>query len=157
CEGLAIGLHAAGDEPLSVTFVRPDVAALHRELAAKPLEVERARLGSDVFNELTLREPGGIALRVLEARSFSPPLDTPKRTALGRFVSISLPCRQMDAAEEFWRSLGHDCVPMEMPWAGRTIEGAPLALHPHQILAEPMLVFEVEAGDLAAIRGSTLT
>src|SRR5678815_2828838 len=77
CEGLAIGLHAAGDEALSISFVRPEVAALHRELTARHLDVERARLGSDVFNELTLREPGGVALRVLEARTFSPPLQTP--------------------------------------------------------------------------------
>src|SRR5690242_21432879 len=31
CENLAIGLHAAGAEALSITFVRPEVAALHRE------------------------------------------------------------------------------------------------------------------------------
>ena len=77
CDGLAIGLHAAGEEPLSLVFVRADVAALHRELGARGVEVEAARLGPDVFNELTLREPGGIAIRVLEARTFSPPLELP--------------------------------------------------------------------------------
>jgi hypothetical protein len=55
CEGLAIGLHARGEAPLSLVFVRPEVAALHRELVARGIDIETARLGSEVFNELTLR------------------------------------------------------------------------------------------------------
>src|SRR6185369_5431720 len=156
CEGLAIGLHSQGAEPLSVTFVRPEVAALHRELTAKQLEVEQARLGSDVFNELMLREPGGVALRVLEARSFSPPLHTPRRTALGSFVSISLPCNDLDEGQAFWQRLGHDSLPIAMPWDGCSIDGLPLALHPRRILAEPALVFD-HAGDVDLVAGAGIT
>src|SRR6187551_2634558 len=101
CRGLAIGLHAAGEEPMCLVFVRPDVAALHRELVARGVEVEQARLGSDVFNELTLREPGGMAIRVLEARSFSPPLELPEQTLLGGFSSLSLPSTDMEEAAAF--------------------------------------------------------
>jgi hypothetical protein len=151
CEGLAIGLHGVGDEPLSITFVRPEVAALHRELAARQVEVEQARLGSDVFNEITLREPGGVALRVLEARSFSPPLQTPARTSLGHFVSLSLPSRDIEAAQEFWRGLGHECTLMDEPWEGCIIAGLPLANHSRRMLAEPMLVFRQPASDIEAL------
>jgi hypothetical protein len=142
CEGLAIGLHARGDEPWSLVFVRPEVATLHRELAARGIPVEHARLGSDVFNELVLREPGGSALRVLEARTFSPPLQVPARTALGRFHSLSLPCRDVEAAQRFWQALGMTCTAVMEPWEGLAVEGTPLACHRRRDFAEPILVFE---------------
>lgn len=142
CEGLAIGLHSRGDDPLSVVFVRPEVAALHRELSARGIDVETARLGSDVFNELTLREPGGIALRVLEARSFSPPAQVPARTLPGRFRRLSLPGRDLDGAREFWAALGASCEPMEDPWPGFTIAGSPLGCHSRRVFTGPLLVFD---------------
>jgi hypothetical protein len=144
CEGLAVGLHARGEEPLSVVFVRPEVAALHRELGARGIEVEQARLGSDVFNELTLRDPGGIALRVLEARSFSPPAHLPTGTVPGRFRWLSLPCRQMQGAMEFWSALGSDCTRIESPFPGFTV-GPALACHERSAFPGPLLVFEAPA------------
>jgi hypothetical protein len=73
CDGFALGLHARGTEEFSIVFVRPDVAALHRGLGHSGVQIEQARLGSDDFNELSLREPGGRLIKVQEARSFSPP------------------------------------------------------------------------------------
>lgn len=145
CEGLAIGLHAAGDEALSLVFVRPEVAALHRELQARGVKVEHARLGADVFNQLMLREPGGTALRVLESRSFSPPLEDPQSTALGRFATISLPARNPDAAQEFWTRLGFQCKPStlrEWPDQAFAVDGVPISVHPHSLLPEPALLFQ---------------
>jgi len=147
CEGLAIGLHTKGDDPFSVVFVRPEVAALHRELTALGIEVEAARLGSDVFNELWLRDPEGTALRVLEARSFSPPARLPARTAAGSFRWLSLPCQDIDAALRFWSSLGADCTPIEEPFAGFTIGGTSLACHERRVSAGPLLVFDAPAED----------
>jgi hypothetical protein len=141
CEGLAIGLHAKGEESLSVVFVREDVAALHRELAALGVEAEQARLGSDVFNELTLREPGGTALKVLEARSFSPPTHLPARTVPGRFRWLSLPCRDPEGAMPFWSALGEECTLREEPFAGFTI-GESLACHARSLCPGPLLVFD---------------
>ena len=140
CEGLAIGLHAKGEEPLSVVYVREDVAALHRELTALGLEAEQARLGSDVFNELTLREPGGTALKVLEARSFSPPTHLPARTVPGTFRWLSLPCRDPQDAMQFWSALGEECTVMEKPFEGFTI-GESLACHARSLFPGPLLVF----------------
>lgn len=154
CEGLALGLHAQGADELGVVFVRPEVAALHRELVALDIEVEAARLGSDVFNELTLREPGGVALRVLEARTFSPPSRVPARTALGRFVGLSLPCRDIEAARGFWQALGYATTASDTSLEGFAITGTPLACHPRQAMREPVLVFRGSgAGDTRELAG----
>jgi hypothetical protein len=154
CDGLAIGLHAKGDEPFSVVFVRPEVAALHRELAALGIEVEAARLGSDVFNQLWLRDPDGTALHVIEARSFSPPARLPARTAAGTFRWISLPSQDLDAALRFWSSLGAACTPIEEPFAGFTIGGTSLACHERRVSASPLLVFDAPAEDTSQLLAS---
>jgi len=155
CEGLAIGLHAAGEEPLSVVFVRPDVAALERELGARFLEVEHARLGSDVFNELGLREPGGILLRVVEARTFSPPPQPPARTALGRFLALSLPCEDLAAARGFWERLEMNTQAGSAPWESIAVQDLPIAYHGSGEHAAPLLLFDgAEALDDAALRAA---
>lgn len=142
CEGLAVGLHARGEEELCLVFVRPDVAALERELTARFIDVENARLGSDVFNELALREPGGMLLRVIEARTFSPPLELPERTALGRFMALSLPCANLAEAQGFWERLGLDVQPGSVPWDGFAVQHLPLACHDAADFKEPVLLFD---------------
>lgn len=157
CRGFAIGLHARGTERMSVAFVRPDVAALHRDLAERGVQPEQARLGSDVFNELALREPGGVLVRVLEARSFSPPPEIPAQTQFGSFLSLSLPCRNLDKAAEFWRSLRIEVVPLQDPWEGFTVPGTPLACHLRRSLPEPALLFRQPVGaDLHAMGSNDL-
>lgn len=141
CEGLAIGLHAGNEEPLALVFVQPDVARLHRELDNLGVAVGQARLGSDVFNELTLREPGGMLLRVIEARTFSPPAELPEHTRLGRFLRLSLPCRDFDAATRFWERLGFAALPVEDPWEGLVIRGTPFGYHGRLAAREPALLF----------------
>jgi hypothetical protein len=150
CRGFALGLHARGDEEFSIVFVRPDVAALHRDLSGCGLQIEQARLGSDVFNELALREPGGRLLRALEARSFSPPAELPEQTRFGTFHSLSLPCRDLTKSAEFWRQLGFVVETSQDPWEGFTVQGTPLAGHARRALPEPALVFQ--GGDAFDIR-----
>jgi hypothetical protein len=142
CAGLAIGMHARGDEPLSLVFVRPNVATLDRELSARFMEVESIRLGSDVFNELGLREPGGVLLRVIEARTFSPPPELPSRTALGRFLSISLPCADLAEAQGFWERLDMEVRETGAPWEGISVKGLPIAYHDSSSFREPALIFD---------------
>jgi hypothetical protein len=140
-EGLALGLHAKGDEP-SLVFVRPDVAALERELSGRFIDVESVRLGSDVFNELALREPGGTLLRVIEARTFSPPAELPARTALGRFLAISLPCGDLAEARGFWERLGMDVDDATQPWESLAIKGLPIACHETASCRELVVLFD---------------
>lgn len=145
CEDLAIGLHARGDEPMSLVFVRPQVAQLERDLSARFIEVESVRLGSDVFNELGFREPGGTLLRVIEARTFSPPSELPEQTALGRFRWISLPCTDLADAQGFWERLDMDVRQHDVPWPGIAVEGLPIAYHESGSLRLPALIFDGRA------------
>jgi hypothetical protein len=155
CAGLAIGLHARGEEPLCLMFVRPDVAGLHRELMARGVRIETAKLGSDAFNELSLREPGGVLLRVLEARTYSPPADMPDRTRLGHFDAISLPCRDLAAATAFWRSLGYETADRVAPLEGIRVTATPIASHSRRVLAEPALLFRQPDADLRHLVGDS--
>jgi hypothetical protein len=141
CRGFALGLHARGAEDFSIVFVRPDVAALHRGLAHSGVQIEQARLGSDAFNEVALREPGGRLLKVVEARTFSPPAELPSSTCFGSFHSLSLPCRDLAGAADFWRLLGFAVEPIGDPWEGFTVPGTPLACHARRALPEPALLF----------------
>lgn len=142
CEGLAIGLHAAGDEPLCVSFVRPEVVALERELADRLIGIERAQLGAEEFNLLELREPGGTLLRVQEARSYSPPPETPAVTALGRFRALSLPCADLAEAQGFWERLDVDVQALDQPWSGITLGATPLACHDLADCRDAVLLFD---------------
>jgi hypothetical protein len=148
CEGLAIGLHAAGDEPFVVTFVRPEVAQLERDLATRMIGMERVQTGAHVFNLLELREPGGTLLRVQEARSFSMPQVPPQSTALGRFRALSLPVADLAEARGFWERLDRDVHDIFDPWEGIAIDGLPLLCHPAEFLDEPALLFDLAGDDL---------
>jgi hypothetical protein len=142
CRGFALGLHARGAEEFSLVFVRPDVAALHRGLADSGVQIEQAHLGSDSFNELALREPGGRLVRVLEARSFSPPAELPEQTLFGTFTSLSLPARGLREAADFWRLMGYPVEDIQDPWEGFIVPGTPLACHSRRALPEPVLLFQ---------------
>jgi hypothetical protein len=145
CAGLSLGWHATAAEPLSLRTVRPNVIALERELEDLEVTVESAQLGPDVFNQLTLREPSGMAMQVLEARSFTPPADVPGRTSLGRFETLSLPVGDMETATSFWSALGYAARDTTLPWKGTEIDGLPLAYHTTQDCPQPLLVFNRDA------------
>jgi hypothetical protein len=140
--GIAIGLHGGSDETFSLHFVRPEVAALHRELDACGIDIESAQLGSDVFNAVALREPGGMLIRVLEAATFSSPVDLPARAALGSFRALSLPCVDFEAVREFWEKLGLGTRDIDAPWEGIEIDGTPLAYHASASFREAALCFD---------------
>jgi hypothetical protein len=158
CEGLAIGLHATADEPLCITFVRPGVEEFERELSDRLIGVERAQLGADVFNMLELREPGGVLLRVLEARSFSPPGELPRETALGSFRTLSLPCTDFAEVRAFWERLDMEVEQIEQPWEGLHVAGLPIAHHDGAVLDNAVLVFDEARHDIdnEALRESLL-
>jgi hypothetical protein len=139
--GFALGLHGEADEPLGLCTVRPNVLELHRELEGLGVEVETAQLGPDVFNQLSLREPAGIALRILEARSFTPPAEIPVRTLLGRFETLSLPVRSPDEAAAFWSRLAYAMRDANGPWKAVEVDGLPLAYHAATDCPDPVLVF----------------
>lgn len=156
CEGMAIGLHAVGDDPVCVSFVRPEVAALERALADRLIGLERSTLGPDVFNLLELREPGGTLLRVQESRTFSAPAELPARTEVGVFRALSLPCPDLAEARGFWERLDHEVRDTEEPWPALHIEGLPLACHDAAVWRQPLLLFDGSGGDPLAAAAARL-
>jgi hypothetical protein len=156
CEGIAIGLHSRSAEPLTLYFVREDIAALHRELTVFQVPVEDARLGIEIFNELTLRDPTGVAVRVLAARSFSPPHEMPATTTFGRFLELSLPARDLDAVAEFWLRLGASVEEITDPWEGIAVgNGTGIGYHAWRDCPEPLLAFSGTAGRTQPPEGFT--
>lgn len=142
CEGLAIGLHAAGDEPVAISFVRPEVATLERALADRLIGIDRAQVDAEAFNLLELREPGGALLRVLETRTFSPPAELPARTELGVFRALSLSCPDLAEARGFWERLDLEVREQEEPWPSLAIDTLPLACHESHDFRQPLLIFD---------------
>ena len=152
CRGLCLGLHALRRPSPSAVFARENVAGLARELEAAGIRTGKARLGSEVFNELELRDPSGLVLRVLEARTFSPPPTAPPVTLLGGFEALSLPLRDRDAAQRFWQRLGYATDSAEEPWPQLRIRipGFALAYHAPKLHAEPLLLFNQQDLQVAA-------
>lgn len=158
CEGLALGLHARALEEPCLTFTQSGVEELEQELSNRLIGIERSQLGAEVFNLLELREPGGMLLRVQEARSFSGPAEPPRTTALGRFRSLSLPAPDLGEACGFWERLGMELRDTDEPWEGVAINGLPMACHDREILDRPVLIFELAGEDLddEALRSEVL-
>lgn len=145
CEGLSIGLHAAGDQPVCISLVRPEVAALARALADRLIGIEREQLTPDAFNLIELREPGGMLLRVQEARSFSPPAQLPRDTAAGRFRAISLPAADLAEARGFWERLDYEVRDDEDPWPTLAVGSLPIRVHEAAACRSALLIFDEAA------------
>lgn len=141
CRGLCIGVHGVPAMPPTLVFTRENVAALARELDSRGLQPTGLRLGSDVFNELSLQDPAGNRVRVLEARTFSPPL-APTQNRLGQFAALSLPCDDSARSRDYWQQLGFvadDNTTTDQPvLRGR---GVLLTLHPRAQHDGPLLRF----------------
>ena len=102
-----IGLHGADlDGPL-LTFVAPGLAMQLAKLETLGIEPERVRLDEMSLNEATFPDPSGQRVRLLEARTFSPPALAPgHESALGYFEECVLGCATPAAAARFWEALG---------------------------------------------------
>jgi catechol 2,3-dioxygenase-like lactoylglutathione lyase family enzyme len=105
---LSLGLHATELEGLLPTWVSPDVRHHVDEFTALGIAVEHLRLDELSLNEAWLRDPvSGLALRVLEARTFSPPpLEPGYESRLGYFEELALPVEDFATAVRFWDSVG---------------------------------------------------
>lgn len=104
---LSIGLYGPETEEPAATFVRPDLRTHVRALESAGLAFEFTQLGDDAFHTAWLREPGGLPLRLIEARSF-PPV-TRKAGVVpvcGEFAELSLAVDSLDEAAAFWTALG---------------------------------------------------
>jgi catechol 2,3-dioxygenase-like lactoylglutathione lyase family enzyme len=104
---ISLGLHALDlDGPL-LTFVAPGLATQLARLAAHGIEPEHVRLDELSLNEATLQDPSGQRVRLLEARTFSPPALAPgHESVLGYFEECVLESAAPAATARFWETLG---------------------------------------------------
>jgi catechol 2,3-dioxygenase-like lactoylglutathione lyase family enzyme len=142
---LAIGLHGRElpQSPL-LAFVLPELRDELVTLERHGIEILERRLGDDVFNEASF-EVAGQAIRLLEARTHSPPPFGPGETSrLGWFEEFALPVADVKRAEAAWERLGF--VPAEegddpYPHIGLTSDTLNVALLRTGSLPAPALVF----------------
>jgi len=144
---LFIGLHGRDIPSPSLTFVLPQLHLGVSRLKERGVEFEEERFGEDVFNQAQLRDPGGLSVMLLEARTFSPPhLDAPIESACGYFSELGIPTRAAaDAARGFWESVGFVALDEEAQPFPRTplvSDGLDLALYRTRALRNPVLTFE---------------
>jgi catechol 2,3-dioxygenase-like lactoylglutathione lyase family enzyme len=140
-----IGLHQSRLETPALTFVRAGIAGHIAAFERLGLELSRAHIDSEVFNEIGFRDPAGQPVRVLEARTYSPS----DRSALepsrcGSFRALSLPAADFAPIRRFWEALGFAAGEEQAhpyPHLPLAREGLELALHGPQLSAEPLLVF----------------
>ena len=142
---LFIGLHRrTGPSPV-LTFVRPGVAASLAAFAAAGIQLTHSQTGEEVFNEIAFVDPFGHSVAVLEARTFSPVARLASETSLcGDFAEVSLPVRDLAAAQSFWEPLGFVAPePPEpsSPYLVLTSDYIDLTFHLPRVCERPMLVF----------------
>lgn len=151
---IALGLHERAMPSPAVTFVLPDLVQARARLAAANIELELSQLGEDRLNELRLRDPGGQAVTLLEARTFSPAGPGTEGDSLcGYFTHLSLPQTDFKAARRFWEQAGMVALPeVKLPYrhVPLTSDGLDLAFHRRRLSEVPLLVFDCD--DLARLR-----
>jgi catechol 2,3-dioxygenase-like lactoylglutathione lyase family enzyme len=104
---VSLGLHGIESAGPLLTFVTPDVRTRLAELDALGIEVEHARLDELSLNEATFRDPAGHLVRLLEARTFSPPALEPRHESfLGYFAEYVVAVADPGGAGRFWEQLG---------------------------------------------------
>lgn len=143
---LYLGLHAALTTSPTVTFVLPNLRSGIERLQSTGIEFDSLRLSSEEFNQATLRDPSGHSIRVLEARTFSPPLlEDPVLTTCGYFSELGLPTADAEAAVRFWESLGFVALEQEstpFPRTALTSDLVNVGLYRTRALRQAVLTFE---------------
>jgi catechol 2,3-dioxygenase-like lactoylglutathione lyase family enzyme len=142
---LHLGLHQRRAPTPAVTFVRDRVASSVAEFTALGIELSVCRTGEDVFNEIGFEDPFGHAVRIIEARTYSPLARSPGAASLcGEFAELSLPAQDFAAARAFWEPLGFVAAAAERkPYVHLplTSDHLDIAFHRPRTFDEAMLVF----------------
>jgi hypothetical protein len=104
---LCLGLHDQDFDEPRLTFVTPELRTKLGELHELGVAIEHAQLDELSLNEATFRDPAGNAVRLLEARTFSPPaLEPGQESMLGYFEEYLAASDDPGEAGRFWERLG---------------------------------------------------
>lgn len=150
-----IGLHEHPVDSPVITLVQPSLRqhVLTLQDAGTPFEL--TRLGEDEFNLAVLHDPDGLAVMLVEARTYSPAPETPPASLLGECLELALPVRDALAAAHFWAPLAPRLVAHREepePRFRLAVDGLVLGLGARPALARPMLVYRV--ADAEALQGA---
>jgi catechol 2,3-dioxygenase-like lactoylglutathione lyase family enzyme len=140
-----LGLHQARLDSPSLTFVSPGIAGRLAALEQLGVDPTTLNIGGEVFNEIGFRDPAGLPVRMLEARTYSPAARDPGEVSLcGGFRGLGLPAADFERVSRFWQALGllvGDEEAHPYPHLPLRCDGLELALHRPRLFAEPLLVF----------------
>lgn len=143
-----IGLHTVDLAMPMLTFVLPGLADERVEFRSRGVEFEVEKTGDDQFNELVFSDPDeNCAIRVVEARTFSPAPFAPIETTCGRFREITLPASDLTSASAFWQRMGFeelDQADSPHPHIWLRGNGIVLGLHDTPAIRHPALSFQTE-------------
>lgn len=104
---VSLGLHGAEFESPLPTWVAPSLRERLATFAALGATVEDVRLDDVAMHQVFLRDPSGQPLRLLEARTFSPPVLSPAHSStLGYFEEFAVATPDLAAASAFWERMG---------------------------------------------------
>jgi len=149
---LYLGLHERRAPSPTLTFVRAGVAARLDEFARHGIELTLSHTGEDVFNEIGFEGPHGEAVRVIEARTYSPAERAGGEPSLcGDFAELSLPAADFVVAQAFWELLGFVAThELEAPYVHLplTSDRLDIAFHRPRTFDGSLIVFR--APDMAA-------
>ena len=145
---LALGLH---DAPLAgpvLTYVQPGLSGRLAALEAAGVRFQHCEVGEDTFNEALFASADGQHVRLVEARTYSPP-ERVAPTVLGWFEECALPVTDLGAARAYWEGLGFvTTAEDDAPWPhlSLTSDTLDIGLHLTRELSRPTLVFSNDDG-----------
>lgn len=143
---LFLGLHQQATQSPTLCFIQAELARHATRLRQLGIVFDQEHLSSDSFNELSFHDPNGQHIKLLEARTFSPPdLDAAFSSSCGYFVEYGMPVREFDTARVFWEQLGFIAMDEETQPFNRislTSDHLNLGLHRSRAIRQPLLVFE---------------
>lgn len=145
---IALGLHETQGPGLALTYVHPELARHARALREAGLVPTHERLSDEHLHELSLDAGDGVAVRLLEARTFSP---APKsaRSGAGWFEELVLPARDVVAGAARWEQLGYVRIDGDDARATLTSDHLSLALLADSRGARAALRFAIDDARLA--------
>lgn len=149
---ITLGLHDVELPGPTISYVLPDLARHAPDLSAAGIRFDSQVLGEDAFNEVRFVTPTGQHMRLVEARTFSPP-ESALPSALGWFEEYAIPVGDLERARTYWERLGFvTAAEANDPWPhlSLTSDTFDLGLYLSSDLEAPMLVFSVD--DLAQVR-----
>lgn len=143
---LFLGLHGTLAATPTLTFVLPQLERSVRRLKDLGVSFDSESFGDDTFNAATFRDPAGLNVQLLEARTFSPPqLDAPVASACGYFTELGMPVREPAAMRAFWEAIGFVALDEHrepFPRTPLTSELLNIAAYRSRALRHPVLTFE---------------